>query len=352
LLGHYLVATSGLLMFRGNEVSLLRVYCVFSYLFVPACLVVAFMFPERNIHSTGRWMGLTLNPNALGSGAMIAIWANISYLFYSQKILMRLLIAITIVGAFILAVGAGSVTSLTLCLSIAAGVPLLCWIAGSRDIVTAGLKIFYVSLFLFGIGGYFFATQPELFGVDRILGAVGRDTNLTGRTSLWATAYAAIQERPWLGWSFDALQSLPSRYSIQYKQFHNGYIDLLVRGGMVGLAFIIIFALTTALRLIRLASAKKAMSASFGALLIAILLNNASEASLASAPNPLWLLFTFLYIGASPRIVKWYETGVLDQVRVFPWGRPPKEATPQTEMPTLQPVTTHHARPARKQIRI
>jgi exopolysaccharide production protein ExoQ len=354
LLGHYLVATAGMLMFRGNEVSVLRVYCLFSYLFIPACLVAGVFFPERNIHTTtGRWTGLTWNPNALGSAAMICVWANISYLLYCEKHLMRLLIVISIVGASILLVGAGSVSSLGLSIFILAGVPLFYWFAGSRDIVTAGLKMGYTALLLFGVGGYFFATQPELFQVDRLLGSVGRDSNLTGRTSLWAIANAAIQDKPWLGWSFDALQSLPSKYSIKYNQFHNGYLDLWVRGGMVALAFIAIFAGTTALRLIRLAPAKKAMSASFGALLIAILLNNASEASLASAPNPLWLLFTFLYIGASPRMVKWYETGVLDEVRILGWRRSSKARAAHAAPPAMQSVVLPQRAPgARSRLRV
>lgn len=318
LLGHYLVAVAGLLMFRGNEVSFLRVYCMFSYFFIPACIVTALYFPDRNIHElTGRWMGLTWNPNSLGGAAMICVWANISYLFFTEKLLMRLWILLMIAGSFVLLVGSGSLTSIALSTFAVLSVPIFYWFTKSGNLVVAGFKIGFVSLIVFGLAGYIYATQPELLDPNRILGTVGRDTNLTGRTSLWAIANAAIDEKPLLGWSFDALNSLPSRFSIQYNQFHNGYLDLMVRGGVVGLAFIIFFALTTAARLLMLAQHKKAMAASFAALLIVIMFHNFSEASFASAPNPLWLLFTFLYIGVSPRIVQWYETGVLERRKFF-----------------------------------
>jgi exopolysaccharide production protein ExoQ len=333
LLGHYLVATAGLLLFRGNEVSLLRVYCMFSYAFIPACLVTAFLFPERNIHTTtGRWMALTWNPNALGGAAMISVWANMSYLLYTRTKLMRMWTVMNLVGAFILLVGAGSVTSLGLSVFIVFCVPLFYWFANSQNVITAAFKIGYTSLIIFGLLGYFYATQPELFEPNRVLGAVDRDTNLTGRSTLWEIAWKAIGDKFWFGWSFDALNSLPTKYKISYNQFHNGYLDVMVRGGVVALFFIILFSITTAFRIIWLARTNKLLVASFGTLQAVILLHNASESSFASAPNPLWLLFTFLYIGVSPRIVKWYETGILEKVKPWNWS-----------------VVTHRSVPAHKE---
>lgn len=313
LLGHYLIAMAWLLMFRGHEISLLRVYCLFSYVFIPACLVTALFFPDRNIHVvTGRWMGLTWNPNSLGGAVMICVWANVSYFLYAEKLLMRLWIGVSILGAFVLLVGAGSVTSLALSAAVVLGVPLFYWFASSRSGITAAFKMSYAGLILLGIFGYIYATQPELFEANRVLGSVGRDSNLTGRSTLWAIARAAIDERPWLGWSFDALESLPSRYSIRFNQFHNGYLDLMVRGGMIALGFVIFFALSTAFRIIKLAPGNKKMAASYGVLLLIIMMQNTSETTFGTAPNPLWLLFTFLYIGVSPQVTNWYETGVLE----------------------------------------
>lgn len=321
LLGQYLVATAALLMFRGNEVTLLRVYCLFSYVFIPACLATVFFFPDRNIHDTGRWMGLANNPNSLGIGAMICVWANISYFFYTKKNLMRLWIALTIAGALVLLAGAGSVTSLGSSAFTIIGVPLFYWFANSRNGVTATIKIAYSSLIIFGAIAYFYAIQPELFNPDHVLGSVGRDTNLTGRNTLWTIAWQAIADKPWTGWSFDTLASLPTKYSINFNQFHNGYLDIMVRGGRIALFFIIAFAIITVVRIVRLAPANKALAASFGVLLIMILMHNYAESSFAQAPNPLWLLFTFAYIGISPRIINWYETGVLEKPK-WNLGRP------------------------------
>jgi O-antigen ligase len=340
LLGHYFIAVAWLLLFRGHEVTLIRLYCMFSYFFIPACLVTALFFPGRNIHEpTGRWMALTWNPNSLGSLTMICIWANISYFFYAERKLMRLWILITIPAGFVLLFGAGSVTSLGLTSLVIILVPLFYWFANSRNVVSAALKIAYSSIISFGIAGYFYATQPELFEAKKILGSVGRDARLTGRADLWDIAWKAIAERPFLGWSYDNLASLPSRFSIEYHQFHNGYLDLWVRGGLISLGFLLYFAASTGVRVIRLAPSNKKLAAAYGALLVIIMLQNISEATFATGPNPLWLLFTFLYVGVSPRIVKWYETGVLEKMK---WGRNVIEKQPLAEAEvagSLQPVS-------------
>jgi O-antigen ligase len=313
LLGHYFVVVSVLLMFRGHEVSLLRVYCLFSYFFIPACLITALYFPAQNIYDfSGRWKGLTNNPNTLGADTMICVWANISYLFYAQRKLARIWIVAMLVGGFVLLKGAGSVTSLSLSVFAVVAVPLFYWFASSRNGVTAALKIGYSSLIIFGALGYFYATHPEIFDSNKVLGSVGRDSNMTGRTMLWGIAWQAIAEKPWFGWSFDVLQSLPSKYSINFFQFHNGYLDIMVRGGRVALFFIIAFALSTAIRVVRIAPYNKALTASFGTLLCVIMIHNYTESSFAQTPNPMWLLFTFVYLGISPRIIKWYETGLLE----------------------------------------
>ncbi len=313
LLGHYLIAVAALLMFRGHEVTVLRVYSMFSFLFVPACLATALLFPYRNIHiETGRWMALTWNPNTLGYISLIMVWANVSYFFYATSNWMRLMLILATVGALVLILGSGSVTAASLAVFVIFGVPTFIWFASSRSASEAVIRIASVSLLVFGVAGYFYATSPELFEVNRALGSVGRDSSLTGRAGLWEIAWKAIHDKPWFGWSFDFLQSLPTKYQIRYNQFHNGYLDIMVRGGVVALGFIIIFAVTTAVRIIKIAPMNKRFAASFGVLLIVLMLHNYSEASFGTAPNPLWLLFTFIYIGVSPNIVRWYETGIIE----------------------------------------
>ena len=87
-----------------------------------------------------------------------------------------------------------------------------------------------------------------------LAGQMGKDTTLTGRTELWAVAIMMIQRHPWLGYGFGAFWRGPSGESgellsaVRYQppHAHNGFIDLTLDLGLVGLA-IFVAGLATAL---------------------------------------------------------------------------------------------------------
>jgi O-antigen ligase len=72
---------------------------------------------------------------------------------------------------------------------------------------------------------------------------VGKDTTLTGRTDLWAVAMIMIQRHPWLGYGFGAFWRGPVGDSGEFwaavgwptPHAHNGFIDLALDLGVVGL---------------------------------------------------------------------------------------------------------------------
>ena len=82
-----------------------------------------------------------------------------------------------------------------------------------------------------------------------ILGALGRDETLTGRTDLWQLGIATWSERPVLGWGFagffDSSEALSLRQSVagfanyEIPHFHQSYIQTAVDLGLVGLAILV-----------------------------------------------------------------------------------------------------------------
>ena len=82
-----------------------------------------------------------------------------------------------------------------------------------------------------------------------ILGALGRDETLTGRTDLWQLGIATWAERPILGWGFagffDSSEALNLRQSVagfanyEIPHFHQSYIQTAVDLGIVGLAILV-----------------------------------------------------------------------------------------------------------------
>ena len=99
--------------------------------------------------------------------------------------------------------------------------------------------------------------------LDQVLNAVGKDTTLTGRTTLWSAAEASIGAHPTLGVGYQAYWQLGSWGAEQLWQisfvpnktgyhFHDTYLEVAVDLGFVGLA---IFLTTLAAMLLRVARA-------------------------------------------------------------------------------------------------
>lgn len=80
---------------------------------------------------------------------------------------------------------------------------------------------------------------------DSLLEMVGKDPTLSGRTDLWSYLLNYVYERPILGWGFRAFWSPnnPAVFEISTAvnwtvlSAHNGLLEMLLEGGIVGTAF-------------------------------------------------------------------------------------------------------------------
>ncbi len=91
-----------------------------------------------------------------------------------------------------------------------------------------------------GINAYFYWNDI----VVNVLGALGKDTTLTGRTDVWEFVIDRIKDRPILGYGFGTFWNGlngESAYVIRSVRWpvpdsHNGFLDLCIDLGLVGLA--------------------------------------------------------------------------------------------------------------------
>lgn len=90
-----------------------------------------------------------------------------------------------------------------------------------------------------GAATYFIGTS-----FNEITTMMGKDSHLTGRSDLWSNALMAIADRPLLGYGFQAFWGVGSEPARTVRQAagwedaphaHNGYIDLTLSIGLVGL---------------------------------------------------------------------------------------------------------------------
>jgi O-antigen ligase len=136
---------------------------------------------------------------------------------------------------------------------------------------------------------------------DVVLGVFGKDETLTGRTAIWAALGEAVAEKPVLGHGYMAYWGLDSepRYWLSralawnVPSGHNGWIDLAISLGAVGVTVFAIDLMLTLWRAGRLAPVSPAGVFALG-FLAQFLLFAMSESVLAAQNSILWATYVFV----------------------------------------------------------
>ncbi|WP_139416745.1 O-antigen ligase family protein [Agromyces laixinhei] len=77
----------------------------------------------------------------------------------------------------------------------------------------------------------------------RLLGALGKSEDLTGRFDIWNSVIGLAAERPWFGWGWvgywvpwvEPFDDLAVRKGVTYLQAHNAWLDVWMQLGVIGL---------------------------------------------------------------------------------------------------------------------
>lgn len=292
--GSFFIAMTAVMAFQRNEEFFFRVLLYFSSIAIVSALLAVVFYPARGIDESGRWMGLTPHPNSLGVLSLIAIWASTCYRYYKRDVRTKVWVRSLILLSFVCLYGSNSMTSTILSVAIVFGVRFVVPMMKEPGARSA-LKIAAMSFLFAVLIALTYALFPEKLTIDTFFHAIGRTSQLTGRTGLWEAAISAISDRPILGWSFDDMLSLSTVHMVRYSQFHNGYLDLMVRGGIIGFIFGLHILAKSIYYLLKLRRVRPTLFVLWSAFFVAVLIHNISEASLVISPNLLWLLLSTLY---------------------------------------------------------
>jgi exopolysaccharide production protein ExoQ len=137
-------------------------------------------------------------------------------------------------------------------------------------------------------------------GSDSFFSSLGKDATFSGRTDIWQYVWDQIQLKPWLGYGMTAFWNGlegPSSY-VQYAMripviyAHNGFLDLWLSIGIVGLGiFLVSFVVTTvqSLALLRQTNTPEG----FWPLLFLsyILLSNLAEGTISNLNSSFWAIY-------------------------------------------------------------
>lgn len=161
------------------------------------------------------------------------------------------------------------------------------------------ITVFYIDallLFISSIGTIVIGWWVE------ILGAMGKDATLTGRTPMWDVALTELMRRPLLGFGRGAFWAEKSKYAIDAgyavsqgfipPHAHNGFIDIMLDVGFIGFALFLISFAIAYFQALRLANSSNNLEDMWPlAYLIFLSLNNMMESYLLRLANVYWVLY-------------------------------------------------------------
>ncbi len=277
-----------------NIYRLLALFLTFSAAMVLGSIVLARFLPGRGAYYNGRWIGVSDQPNELGYICMISVWSAVAGIYFFKSKIIRFVNIILLGSTSICLYFSDSMTSMICSLFVIAAFLSLI----NRDLGKPRHPLIRLAIYTWSgvsILLVLYAFHPGLLRARAIFHMLGREPNLTGRTRLWALGEKALLKKPFLGWSFDSMASILSEGIISYYQFHNGYLNLAVSGGVPGLTLLILVLLRYARLSVRLLNTEYAVTASIGILVMSILIHNIAEASIMRVTHPLWLVFLLCY---------------------------------------------------------
>jgi exopolysaccharide production protein ExoQ len=165
--------------------------------------------------------------------------------------------------------------------------------------------------------GVYLALDSLVGVTDLITAVLGRDSTLTGRTNVWE-AVTSLTPNTLLGagyasfWLGDRLSALWARFWWQPTQAHNGYLEVYLNLGALGLALLAAFLLTSYRRVWRPGTTLDFLSLSL-AIWTVTLLRNMTEASFLAGPFWVLLLLGSVVLPAQARRSVASETATPDR---------------------------------------
>lgn len=261
------------------------------YILIPFSVLLIKYYPKLGVGYTPwegelMWLGVTLHKNSLGLLCLIAalflIWtlhrrwkkhdvADSKYLNYADIFLLG-------VTLWMLK-GPENTYSATAIAGLIIGLMTLFalfWLKKRQILLGANSFSFLIlSIIILGITTFFGGSIVGSFS-----GALGRDATLTGRTEVWASLVPIAMSYPILGHGFGGFWNPETMKIFEISGSHNGYLDILLELGFVGLVFFALFLIHSIRKALRFQTIDFDRATLWICLLLITVFHNITESSL------------------------------------------------------------------------
>lgn len=287
---------------RFDTAEVIRLLGRALFLVAVASWVFVMAIPDLGIHHDhhdGSWRGAFLHKNQLGVVMGLGITAFLLLaLELSRRWVRTFWIVAWLLGA-ILVLGSGSRTGWILA---SMGLISIVVLRALRQKPSVALAVLWLGVL--AVGAPFMVgsarTTPDE-SVDTVLGALDRSDSLTGRVPLWHTVAEDAIKRPWLGYGYRAYWDTPEGPSkdVQVRvgwgptHGHNGYLDLWVDIGALGLGAFALSLMVVVFRMVAtFGRMTVAASVWIPVAIVSLLIASVAESSVLQRNSLLWVLYT------------------------------------------------------------
>ncbi len=287
-----------------------------AYVLIPFSLVLIKYYPALGRQygrwsGTEMWIGVTTQKNQLGRLCMISVFFLLWALYQRWRGRPRAGgryqgaadVSVIVIALYLLR-GADSSTSLaTLIVGVATFLGLNWFRKLKIMFPQAGLLALLAVFIGFGVSAPFLGGS----NVATFSAFLGRDNTLTGRTGVWAALLPTMKQQPLLGCGLGSFWTDTRRGLYDIPTAHNGYLDILLELGAVGLALYAVWLLSCARQLHRaLAQDYDWASLAICFLLMALIYNTTESAlnSLTEQLTAVVVLSSFLVVVVSRKPIR------------------------------------------------
>jgi exopolysaccharide production protein ExoQ len=296
--------------FRFSSRDLLILVAIFTGVAALASLLLAVIFPNAAIMTippyTGSWRGIFWHKLYLGATMALGCVSYLFILFSSAaqfRSWQKVLAGVMLLVCLVLAVLSNTVTSyISFLVQVALLVLLLAWLKVGHLIPKWARWAI--------AGGFIMGTIILLSNLNIVFGLFNRSTSLTGRIPLWVYLINTyVAKRPILGYGMGAFWFQPGINDVvqaaagwghDIKLSDNGYLDVLLELGAVGLLLVVTMLLVAFTRVVKYVFTQSDILAYYPLfILIHIVLINISLSYIFEMESFIWfLLITILFMSA------------------------------------------------------
>jgi exopolysaccharide production protein ExoQ len=263
-------------------------------------IIFVIVFPAIGIHGaneeySGAWRGVYAQKNALGSAMVLSALSFFALPKENSSLYKWFGLSLSLF-LIVLSVSKTALVIVFLLIFIMMFYQKFRW-QGKLSIIFIDIGILILGCVSLVVSSYW---------IELITG-LGRDPTLTGRTPLWNYGLSKLVERPLLGYGFGTFFSPDSNYAIEASyavgtgwvapNIHNGFLEISLDLGLIGLLLFLIIYFTTFIRALKLAYATKNPENLWPlAYLTFLAMVNVTESNLMAKFSLNWILFVVVVV--------------------------------------------------------